>query len=59
MILELIKKNSKITIAEIAREIGISNRMIAKYLKRFQDDGLVKRKGGRFGGEWIILEEQP
>ena len=57
-ILDIIKKNSKVTTAEMASEIGISPRMVAKYLKKFKSDGLIIRKGGRFGGEWVILREK-
>lgn len=35
-------------------EIGISGRMVAKYLKDFQEKGILKRVGGKFGGQWVI-----
>ena len=39
-------------------EIGISDRMIAKYLKDFQEKGILKRLGGKFGGRWVINDEE-
>jgi len=57
-ILEIIKKNSKVTTDEMACETGISPRMVAKHLKRLKSEGLISRKGGRFGGEWIIIEDK-
>lgn len=53
-ILNLLKQNSLITREQMSVEIGISDRMIAKYLKDFQEKGILKRLGGKFGGQWVI-----
>jgi ATP-dependent DNA helicase RecG len=53
-ILNLLKQNSLITREQMSVEIGISDRMIAKYLKDFQEKGILKRVGGKFGGQWVI-----
>ena len=53
-ILNLLKQNSLITREQMSVEIGISDRMIAKYLKDFQGKGILKRVGGKFGGQWVI-----
>ena len=53
-ILNLLKQNPLITREQMSVEIGISDRMIAKYLKEFQKKGILKRVGGKFGGQWVI-----
>lgn len=53
-ILNLLKQNPLITREQMSVEIGISDRMIAKYLKDFQEKGILKRLGGKFGGQWVI-----
>ena len=57
-ILNLLKQNSLITREQMSVEIGISDRMIAKYLKDFQEKGILKRLGGKFGGRWVINDEE-
>ena len=53
-ILNLLKQNPLITRERISVEIGISDRMVAKYLKDFQEKGVLERVGGKFGGQWVI-----
>jgi predicted HTH transcriptional regulator len=53
-ILNLLKQNPLLTREQMSVEIGISDRMIAKYLKDFQGKGILKRVGGKFGGQWVI-----
>ena len=53
-ILNLLKQNPLITRERISVEIGISDRMVAKYLKDFQGKGVLERVGGKFGGQWVI-----
>lgn len=53
-ILNLLKQYPLITREQMSVEIGISDRMIAKYLKDFQEKGILKRVGGKFGGQWVI-----
>ena len=57
-ILNLLKQNPLITRERISVEVGISDRMVAKYLKDFQDKGILKRVGGKFGGRWVINDEE-
>ena len=54
LVLELIKNNPEITREQISNKIGISDSMVAKYLKKFQESGILKRIGGRFGGYWAV-----
>ncbi len=58
-ILNTLIDNPLITRKNIAIETGISERMVAKYLKEFQETGIVKRHGGKFGGYWEVLEDKP
>ena len=57
-ILNALKMNPLTTREQIAIEIGISERMVAKYIKEFQENGIVKRRGGRFGGYWEVFENK-
>jgi len=53
-IIQLIKDNSKITINELVRIIGISQRAIEMQLSSLQKDNRLKRVGGRKHGYWEI-----
>jgi len=57
-ILNLLKQNPLITRERISVEIGISDRMVAKYLKDFQEKGVLERVGGKFGGQWVINDNE-
>jgi predicted HTH transcriptional regulator len=56
-IIEYIKKNNEITIPELAKLLGKSERTIERNLKKLQEEGRVKREGGTKGGHWQILEK--
>ena len=51
-ILQLIKENPRITREVLAESTDISSRMVAKYLKTLQEQGILKRIGGRKEGYW-------
>lgn len=53
-ILRMIKENPNVTRDILAQNIGISSRMVAKYLKALQEQGLLKRVGGRKDGQWLV-----
>ena len=55
-IIELIKKNNKITIKELVEEIEITQRTIERYLKRLQQNKKLQRIGGRRYGYWQVIE---
>ena len=57
-ILKMISDNPKVTRKQMSSELGISDRMVAKYLKKLQDNGIVRREGGKFGGEWVIIDTE-
>ena len=57
-IYKLIFANPGITIVEMAKNIGISDRQVRKYIKRMTDMKLIVREGGRKNGKWKIIDEE-
>lgn len=53
--LEFIKQNSRITIADLAQQTGLSEPGIKKHLRKLQQEGLLKRIGPDKGGYWLVL----
>lgn len=58
MIYILISSNPGITIAEMAENIGVSDRQVRKYLKRMTDMKFIVREGSRKNGMWRITDEE-
>ena len=56
MIYKMISANPGITIAEMATNIGVSDRQVRKYLKRMTDMKFIVREGGRKNGTWRIID---
>ena len=56
MIYKMISSNPGITIAEMATNIGVSDRQVRKYLKRMTDMKFIVREGGRKNGKWKIID---
>lgn len=55
-IIEMIKKDPKITAPQIAMELGISTRGVEKNLRQLRETGTLKRVGSpTFGGYWEIV----
>lgn len=42
------------TIQQIADAAGVSKRTAARYIKEFQDAGVLRREGSDINGEWIL-----
>lgn len=55
-ILQMIKENPKITRNTLSESIGISSRMVAKHIKTLQEQGILKRVGGRRDGQWAVCQ---
>ena len=53
---ELIKKDGKITIPQMARRLNISTRQVQRLLKPLIDNGIVLRIGGRKQGYWKVKQ---
>jgi predicted HTH transcriptional regulator len=53
-ILELITKNTQITVSEIAENIGLSIAGVEKNIRQLKQEGLISRTSETKSGEWII-----
>ncbi len=56
-IINLMKENQEVTIAELARIIGISDRAIKKNISLLKLKGKIRRVGSDRAGHWEIIEE--
>ena len=56
--IDLINKNNKITIPQIAQQLNISDRQVQRILKLLTDNGIVLRIGGRKNGYWQIASHK-
>ena len=55
-ILAEIRKNNQIKQKEIAQVLGTSIASVQRVMKSMVEDGIIKRKGGKRFGHWIINE---
>ena len=55
IIVEILKKQPKITLQEIADEIGKSLRTVKTSIKALQESGKIERVGGKKEGSWKVL----
>ena len=55
-IVEIIIGNPNVTIPEIARQLNLNPRGIAKHFKVLQDKGVIRRVGPDKGGHWEVIE---
>jgi ATP-dependent DNA helicase RecG len=55
MILNECQANPSITIPELARQIGITERSVQRNIQKLQRDGFLQRVGGRKTGHWEVL----
>ena len=56
-ILSLIRNDRNITIPELSRQIGITERSIQRAIQILQKEHVLKRIGGRKIGYWEIIED--
>ena len=54
-IVEIIISNPKVTIPEVARQLDLNPRGIAKHFKVLQDKGVICRVGPDKGGHWEVI----
>lgn len=57
-IYSIISTNPRITTAQMAEKLKISQRQVQKNLKRLQDTGRISRSGSRKNSEWKIIDEE-
>ncbi len=50
------KKNKKITAAQIAKSIDSSERTAQRYIRELRETGIISRCGSDAEGYWIINE---
>jgi len=50
------QENKNITIPEIAKQIGITERGVKKQISKLKADGKIKRIGPAKGGYWEVLK---
>ena len=55
-VLDLIRQNPNITYNELMTELHITQTPLYRRMKRLKNMGVIKRKGGRSSGKWIILD---
>ncbi|NBC30626.1 MAG: winged helix-turn-helix transcriptional regulator [Spirochaetes bacterium] len=55
-IMEMIRRDPEVTIAEMSEEIGKSSRAVEKQLAKLRKAGSIKRKGPDKGGRWYVTE---
>jgi Fic family protein len=54
-IMAALRTNNGLTIAELARHIGVTTRSIERNLQKLQDNGRLRRVGSDRGGSWEVL----
>lgn len=57
-IIELMKINSQITIAELAKVLSVSTRAIEKQNAKLKKQGIIERTGSNKSGFWVIIKEK-
>ena len=55
LIVEILEKQPKITLQEIADKIGKSLRTVKMSIKALQESGKIERVGGKKEGSWKVL----
>lgn len=54
-ILGLMRSDPKISSAELAKTLHVTDRTIERDIARLREENKIKRQGGDKGGEWVIL----
>jgi len=55
-IIELMKANRLITIAELSESLALSTRTIEKHIAKLKEDQRIERVGADKGGHWEVIE---
>ena len=58
VILDAIRKDAKVTTAEIAMRLGVSSRAVQKRFRVLRENGVIRRVGPDKGGSWEIISER-
>ena len=57
VIIDAIRKDAKVTAAEIAMRLGVSSRAVQKRIRVMRENGIIRRVGPDKGGSWEIINE--
>lgn len=57
-IIELIKENAGITTQQMADNLGISRRAVAKAIAKLQAENRIRRIGPDKGGHWELVKDE-
>lgn len=55
-ILDILRQHEHLTIPELARLIGVTERSIERNIRKLQEQGLLRRVGPAKGGHWEVIE---
>ncbi len=55
-IVELMRKNPSITIAELVAELGMSRSGVNKQIAKLKAEGVIEREGPDKSGRWIVRD---
>ena len=56
-IIALLSNDNTLTMAAIARQIGITQKAVEKQIARLKADGIIKRIGSDKGGHWLVIKD--
>ncbi|WP_292946938.1 HTH domain-containing protein [Olleya sp. UBA1516] len=56
-IVELIVQNKKVTVPEISKEIGVTERTIYRQISDLKEKNIIRHVGPDKGGYWEVIEE--
>jgi len=56
-VVDIILNSPHITIPQIAEQLGLNARGIAKHIKNLQEEGIIKRIGPDKGGHWEVIDK--
>ena len=54
-IVEIIMQNPNVTILQVAKQLNLNTRGIARHFKVLQDKGIIRRVGSDRKGYWEII----
>lgn len=54
-ILEIVKDNPHITLAQLSKIIGISQTAIENNIQKLKEKGSLQRIGSAKGGHWVVI----
>ena len=55
-ILHAMRESNRITIPELAEQIGVTERSIERNIQKLRENGQIARKKGAKGGHWEVLD---